>query len=273
MIRYIKNNISMAIGLVMFIMIVGLSVFAPFISSHDPLVVNPGQRMQGSSPEHLLGTDFWGRDIFARVIYGGRTSLVIGLVSISISLLIGGTLGIVAAYYSNSKFVFLIIWVTDILMSFPTIILGAIVGIMFGPGLLNTIIAIAIAFVPRFIRLTRGNTLSAKEDVYITAAKSLGMSDLRIISIHLLPNIISSVIVMAVIWTSAAITIEVALSFLGLGVRPPIPSWGTALQDNLRIFVMQPAAVVWPCIALAWTVQSLNMMGDRFRDALDPKMR
>jgi peptide/nickel transport system permease protein len=99
------------------------------------------------------------------------------------------------------------------------------------------------------------------------------MSDLRIISIHLLPNIISSVIVMAVIWTSAAITIEVALSFLGLGVRPPIPSWGTALQDNLRIFVMQPAAVVWPCIALAWTVQSLNMMGDRFRDALDPKMR
>ena len=139
--------------------------------------------------------------------------MVIGLVSIGISLLIGGTLGIIAAYYSNSKFVFMIIWVTDILMSFPTIILGAIVGIMFGPGLVNTIIAIAIAFIPRFIRLTRGNTLSAKEDVYITAAKSLGMSDWRIITIHLLPNIISSVIVMAVIWTSAAITIEVALSF------------------------------------------------------------
>ena len=99
------------------------------------------------------------------------------------------------------------------------------------------------------------------------------MSDLRIIGIHLLPNIISPVIVMAVIWTSAAITIEVALSFLGLGVRPPTPSWGTVLQDNLRIFIMQPAAVVWPCIALAWTVQSLNLMGDRFRDVLDPKMR
>ncbi len=271
--QYIKKNLSLVIGFIMFVMIVGISIFAPFISSHDPLAVQPAQRMQGPSPEHLMGTDFWGRDIFSRVIYGGRTSLVIGLISIGISLLIGGILGIVAAYYSESKFVFLIIWVTDILMSFPTIILGAIVGIMFGPGMVNTIIAIAIAFIPRFIRLTRGNTLSAKEDVYITAAKSLGMSDLRIISIHLLPNIISPVIVMAVIWTSAAITIEVALSFLGLGVRPPIPSWGTALQDNLRIFVMQPGAVVWPCIALAWTVQSLNLMGDRFRDVLDPKMR
>src|SRR4030042_6962578 len=138
MIRYIKKNLSMVIGLLMFVMIVGLSIFAPFISSHDPLTVKPGQRMQGSSPEHLLGTDFWGRDIFARVIYGGRSSLVIGLISIGIALLIGGTLGIVAAYYSDSKFVFLIIWVTDILMSFPTIILGAIVGIMFGPGLLTT---------------------------------------------------------------------------------------------------------------------------------------
>jgi peptide/nickel transport system permease protein len=273
MVRYFKKNISMIIGAIMFVFIVGISIFAPFISSHDPLAVHPGQRMQDASYEHIIGTDFWGRDIFARVIYGGRTSLLIGLISIGISLVIGGMLGIVAAYYSESKFVFLIIWATDILMSFPTIILGAIVGIMFGPGLENTIIAIAIAFIPRFIRLTRGNTLSTKEDVYIIAAKSLGMSDLRIIGIHLLPNILSPVIVMAVIWTSAAITIEVALSFLGLGVRPPIPSWGTVLQDNLRIFVMQPTAVVWPCIALAWTVQSLNLMGDRFRDVLDPKMR
>jgi peptide/nickel transport system permease protein len=273
MIRYINRNLSMIIGLVMFIMIVGISIFAPIIAPYDPLAVKPGKRMQSPGSEHLLGTDFWGRDILSRVIYGGRSSLVIGLVSIGVALLIGGSLGIIAGYYSGLKIISFIIWITDILMSFPTIILGAIVGIMFGPGLFNTIIAIAIAFVPRFIRLTRGNTLSAKEDIYITAARSLGMSDLRIIGIHLLPNIISPVIVMAVIWTSAAITIEVALSFLGLGVRPPTPSWGTVLQDNLRIFVMQPSAVVWPCIALAWTVQALNLMGDRFRDVLDPKMR
>jgi peptide/nickel transport system permease protein len=273
MIRYINRNLSMIIGLVMFIMIVGISIFAPIIAPYDPLAVKPGKRMQSPGSEHLLGTDFWGRDILSRVIYGGRSSLVIGLVSIGVALVIGGSLGIIAGYYSGLKIISFIIWITDILMSFPTIILGAIVGIMFGPGLFNTIIAIAIAFVPRFIRLTRGNTLSAKEDIYITAARSLGMSDLRIIGIHLLPNIISPVIVMAVIWTSAAITIEVALSFLGLGVRPPTPSWGTVLQDNLRIFVMQPSAVVWPCIALAWTVQALNLMGDRFRDVLDPKMR
>jgi peptide/nickel transport system permease protein len=207
------------------------------------------------------------------VIYGGRSSLVIGLASIGIALIIGVSFGILAGYYPYAKTTYIIIWITDILMAFPTIILGAFVGIMFGPGLFNTIVAIAIAFIPRFIRLARGNTLSVKEDIYIVAAKSIGMSDLRIIRIHLLPNIISPVIVMAAIWTSAAITIEVALSFLGLGVKPPTPSWGTVLQDNLRIFVIQPIAVVWPCLALAWTVQALNLIGDRFRDFLDPKMR
>ena len=263
----------MVIGIVMFLLIVISSIFAPFITTQDPLIVKPAFRLQASSPEHLFGTDFWGRDILSRVIYGGRSSLVIGLASIGIALVLGVSFGIIAGYYPDAKTTYLIIWITDILMAFPTIILGAIVGIMFGPGLFNTIVAIAIAFTPRFIRLARGNTLSVKEDIYIVAAKSLGMSDLRIIRIHLLPNIISPVIVMAVIWTSAAITIEVALSFLGLGVKPPTPSWGTVLQDNLRIFVMQPAAVVWPCLALAWTVQALNLVGDRFRDVLDPKMR
>ena len=271
--RWIRKNLSMVIGIVMLLLIVISSIFAPFITSQDPLLVKPALRLQASSQEHLFGTDFWGRDILSRVIYGGRSSLVIGLASIGIALILGVSFGILAGYYPYAKTTYIIIWITDILMAFPTIILGAFVGIMFGPGLFNTIVAIAIAFIPRFIRLARGNTLSVKEDIYIVAAKSIGMSDLRIIRIHLLPNIISPVIVMAAIWTSAAITIEVALSFLGLGVKPPTPSWGTVLQDNLRIFVIQPIAVVWPCLALAWTVQALNLIGDRFRDFLDPKMR
>jgi peptide/nickel transport system permease protein len=158
-------------------------------------------------------------------------------------------------------------------MAFPTIILGAMVAMIFGPGIFNTILALAVAFFPRFIRLARGATLAVKEEMFVTAAKSLGMSELRLLRVHLLPNMISPVIVMAVIWASDAISLEVALSFLGLGVPPPTPSWGNVLQDNLRYFRVEPLSVIWPCIAVAWAVQSLNLIGDRFRDILDPKMR
>jgi len=263
----------MFIGIIMFIMIVGMSVLAPLFAPYDPLEIKISQRLQPMSEDHLLGTDFWGRDLLSRIIFGGRLSLTIGIASIGMSMILGVILGVVAGYYSESVFASLIVWITDITMSFPTVILGAMVGMMFGPGVFNTIIAIAVAFFPRFIRLARGNTLAVKEEVYITAAKSLGMSDLRLFFVHLIPNVISPVIVMAVIWMSNAITLEVALSFLGLGVSPPTPSWGTVLQDNLRVFRMLPLSVIWPCVALAWTVQSLNLIGDRFRDVLDPKMR
>ncbi|MGA2464901.1 MAG: ABC transporter permease [Thermodesulfobacteriota bacterium] len=271
--RYFKNNISLIIGILMFIGIVGASVFAPYFALYDPLEVKISQRLQPMSADHPLGTDFWGRDIQSRILFGGRSSLTIGLASIGVSMILGVILGVVAGYYSENKFANLIVWITDITMSFPTLILGAMVGMMFGPGIFNTIIAIAVAFWPRFVRLARASALSVKEEVFIVAAKSLGMSDLRIFGIHLIPNIISPVIVMAVIWASDAITIEVALSFLGLGVPPPTASWGTVLQDNLRYFRMAPMAVIWPCVAIAWAVQSLNLIGDRFRDILDPKMR
>jgi peptide/nickel transport system permease protein len=263
----------MVIGIIMFIMIVGISVLAPLISPYDPIKVQVTKRLQPMNKEHLLGTDFWGRDLLSRIIFGGRLSLTIGIASIGMSMVFGVFFGVVAGYYSESIFASFIVWITDITMSFPTVILGAMIGVMFGPGLFNTIIAIAVAFFPRFIRLARGNTLSVKEEVYITAGKSLGMSDFRLLFVHLIPNIISPVVVMAVIWMSNAITLEVALSFLGLGVPPPTPSWGTILQDNLRVFRMLPLSVIWPCICLAWTVQSLNLIGDRFRDVLDPKMR
>lgn len=263
----------MFVGIAMFIIVVGVSVFAPLIAPYDPLKINVTKRLEPMNKEHILGTDFWGRDLFSRIIYGGRVSLTIGISSIAMSMFFGVLFGVVAGYYSESLFASFIVWITDITMSFPTVILGAMIGITFGPGLFNTIIAIAVAFFPRFIRLARGNTLSVKEEVYITAGRSIGMSDFRLLFIHLIPNIISPVVVMAVIWMSNAITLEVALSFLGLGVPPPTPSWGTILQDNLRVFRMLPTAIIWPCVALAWTVQSLNLIGDRFRDVLDPKMR
>jgi ABC-type dipeptide/oligopeptide/nickel transport system permease subunit len=270
---FLRKNVSLVIGIVMLIMLVGTVVFAPYLAPYDPYKVSISERLEPMSRNHPLGTDPWGRDILSRIIFGGRYSLIIGVVSIGASMILGGLFGLLAGYYSDTEFANVIVWITDLAMAFPVIILGAMVAMIFGPGVLNTIIALAIAFFPRFIRLARGTTLSVKEEVYIVAAKSLGMADLRLLFIHVIPNMISPIIVMAVIWASDAISLEVALSFLGLGVPPPAPSWGSILQDNLRYFQMEPMAVLWPCIAVAWTVQSFNLMGDRFRDILDPTMR
>jgi peptide/nickel transport system permease protein len=273
LLRFLRHNAALAVGLAMFLLMVGVAVFAPFCAPHDPLKIHIGQRLAPMSANHPLGTDYFGRDLLSRIIFGTRYSLTIGIVSIGFSLLLGGILGTLAGYYSRSAAATLIVWITDITMAFPTYILGAMVAMMFGPGILNTILALAVAFFPRFIRLARGAALSVKEDLYILAARSVGMTDLRLLWIHLVPNIVSPLIVMGVIWMSSAITIEVGLSFLGLGVPPPAPSWGTVLQDSLRMFGMDPVKVLWPCLALAWAVQALNLIGDRFRDALDPRMR
>lgn len=271
--KIIKKNLTMGIGILMLLGVVIVSILAPWFSLHDPNKVDILHRIESSSATHFLGTDLLGRDIFSRIIFGGRYSLFIGFISIGTSMILGVFFGIIAGYYSGAKISKLIMWSTDIILSFPLIIFGAMVGMIFGPGIRNTILAIAIAFWPRFVRISRAAVLSVKEEVFITAAKSIGMSDFRIFRIHLLPNISSSIIVMAVIWLSDAITVEVALSFIGLGVCPPTPSWGTLLDDNMRFFLMQPMGVIWPCIAIAWTVQALNLIGDRFRDILDPKMR
>ena len=271
--KFVKHNVSMCIGIVMLMMLMSASFIAPYFVSHDPLKVNMLEKMEPLSSRHLLGTDPWGRDLLSRMLWGARYSLSIGGCSIFISMVFGSFLGLVGGFYPFSRSSSLIVWITDVIMSFPPIIIGAIVGVLFGPGIFNTIVALSIAFFPRFIRLARAATLSVREEVYIIEAGSIGMTDLRLMWVHLVPNMISPIIVMAIIWTSDAITLEVGLSFLGLGVPAPTPSWGTILQDNLRFIHVKPLAVIWPCIAIAWTVQSFNLIGDRFRDLLDPKMR
>jgi peptide/nickel transport system permease protein len=271
--RLSKNDISLVIGIIMFLMIVVMALFAPYLAPYDPLKVNIPERLEPMSASHPMGTDPWGRDTLSRIIFGARYSLVIGIVSIGISLISGGFLGLIGGYYTNSVFATMIIWITDMTMAFPAIILGALVAMVLGPGTFNTIIALSVAFFPRFIRLARAITLSVKEEAFILSARSLGMLELRLLFVHLIPNIISPLIVMAVVWTSTAITLEVGLSFLGLGVPPPAPSWGTILHDNIKYFQMEPMSVIWPCVAIGWTVQALNLAGDRFRDILDPKMR
>lgn len=273
MIDLMKKNISLCIGIIMLMVLLAATVVGPHFVPHDPLRVNLPEKFQSMSKKHPLGTDPFGRDIFSRMICGAKYSLSIGVFSIGISVIFGGILGVIGGYFSNAALGILIVWITDIFMAFPTIIVGAMVAMLFGPGVFNTIIAISVAYFPRFIRLARGSTLSVKEEVYITAARSLGMSDFRLLFLHVVPNMIPPIVVMAIIWTSHAISIEVALSFIGLGVPPPAPSWGTILQDSLRFINIHPLSVVWPCIAVAWAIQSFNLIGDRFRDILDPKMR
>jgi peptide/nickel transport system permease protein len=268
-----QNDISMVIGLVMAVIAFLAAIFAPYLAPYDPLEMNMMERLEPMSRLHPLGTDAWGRDMLSRIIFGARYSLVIGVVSVGISLLLGGALGVIGGFYPGSFAATVITWIADVTMAFPAIIIGALVAMILGPGTFNTIIALSVAFFPRFIRLARASTLSIKEEIFITAARSLGMSQLRLLGIHLIPNIISPLLIMAVIWCSTAITLEVGLSFLGLGVPPPEPSWGTILQDNIKYFQMVPMAVIWPCAAIGWTVQAFNLAGDRFRDILDPKMR
>lgn len=272
-IRFLKQNAFMIIGIVMLLIITGMALFAEQIAPIGPFKTDLTNRFSYRTDQHPLGTDFFGRDLLARILVGARYSLFIGIFSITLSMICGGILGMIAGYYPNSRYASIIIWFTDMAMAFPLLILGAMVAMMFGPGIGNTILALSIAFLPRFIRFARAQTLSVKEDLYILAAKSIGMGDMRIFLIHVIPNIISPILVMAVIWMSGAITVEVSLGFLGLGVPPPEPSWGNILQENLRMLIMHPSKVLWPCIAIAWTVQALNMIGDRFRDMLDPRMR
>jgi peptide/nickel transport system permease protein len=271
--RFFKHNVSLVIGSIMLLMIIGGAIFAPYLTPHDPLEVNTRVKLEPMSRNHPLGTDPWGRDLLSRLVYGGRYSLTIGMISMGISMICGGIFGMLGGYYLESRFARLVVWITDLMMAFPTIILGVLVVMILGTGVFNTIITLAVAYFPRYTRLARGAALATKEELYIYAAKSLGMSDLRLLCTHLIPNIMSPLIVMAVIWTSSAISFEVALSFLGLGVPPPAPSWGTVLQDNLQYYSMRPLAVIAPCVAVAWAVQALNLIGDRFRDILDPRTR
>jgi len=270
--KLLISNLSLWVGVLMAVVLLGIAFLGPYFGIQDPLKVT-SDRHADISKAHPLGTDFFGRDVLARMIFGARYSLTIGVASSGLSMLLGSLFGLLAGYYPNRKFARLIIWMTDTIMAFPILILGAMVAMVFGTGIFNTIIALAIAFFPRFIRLARGVTLATKEEVYITAARSIGMSDWRLLRTHVVPNILSPIIVMGVLWTSDAISLEVSLSFLGLGVPPPTPSWGTILQDNLKFIMLKPLLVIWPCVAVAWTVLSLNLIGDRFRDILDPKMR
>ena len=257
-------------GTLVIIFFVALAVFAPQIAPYDPTATDFLSVRQGPSAEYLLGTDDVGRDVLSRVIFGARASLLAGVISVVIAMLIGIPLGLVSGFYGGF-WDELIMRFTDAVLSFPFLILAVALAAALGPSLQNAMIAIGIASAPTFIRLTRGQVLAVKAEDYVQAARALGGYDSRIIVRHILPNSFTPLLVQATLTIAQAIIAESSLSFLGLGVQPPTPSWGGMLNVAKGFMAQAPWMAVWPGISIFVTVLAFNLFGDGLRDALEPK--
>ncbi|MDN5706471.1 ABC transporter permease [Corynebacterium casei] len=263
-----------ATGIIGFI-IVCLTVLAALTSlvwtPHDPLMAIAADRLQGSSVEHLLGTDRFGRDVLSRLMVGAQITLFVGLVAVSISALIGVPLGIAAGMRRGKFLDSLVMRTADLLLAFPALLLAIIAGAVWGPSTLTAMIAIGIAGIPSFARVARSGTLQVMSQDFIAAARVSKVSELTIATRHVFPNITGLVIVQASVYFALAILAEAALSYLGLGTAPPAASWGRMLQDAQSLLAVQPSLTLWPGLAIALTVLGFNLLGDALRDVLDPR--
>jgi peptide/nickel transport system permease protein len=254
-----------------------IALLAPWLSPYDPLAQDLERRLRGPSWAHLLGTDDLGRDILSRVMHGARISLTVGFMSIGIAVSGGLTLGLIAGFYSTGRWGRLVETVimrtSDILLAFPAVLLAIAIVTAFGPGLRNAMLAIAIIYLPRFIRLVRASILVEKEQTYIEAGQALGVNNRRLLFRHLLPNVLSPVIVQATLALAEAIIEAAALSFLGLGATPPTPEWGAMLSEGRSYLRSAPWVTFFPGMAIFLIVVSFNLLGDGLRDALDPRLR
>jgi len=267
-----KRNKTSVLGVIMAVIIVCLAILAPWVSPYDPIDQNVKLQYASPSSAHLCGTDGYGRDEFSRILWGSRVSLVVGIASVLFSMVCGIPLGVIAGYKGGrvdnvvSRF-------NDIFMSFPIVIFGLLILAIMGPGLFKIITAIGVALTPRIARLARGSTLSVKEMPYIEAARAVGQRDTKILVLHVLPNIFGDILVMGTLWIATAIIVEASLSFIGLGVRPPTPSWGSMIRDGLDQLTNAPWLSVFPGLAIFLTVFSFNLIADGLRDIADPKLR
>jgi len=260
------------VGLAVILFNILTAVLAPWIATQDPLKINIANRAAPPSQEFLFGTDDFGRDIFSRVVYGSQISLSISLLSVLAATVLGVIIGAAAGYYGG--------WVDNILMrvmdaimSFPAILLAIAIMAVRGGSLYNVIIALAFVYIPRFARIVRGSVLSLKEKEFVEASLAMGNSDLFIISRHILPNCLAPLILQATISLAYAILAEAALSFLGLGVPPPAPSWGNILSDARNFMLDAPWMTVFPGLAITLAVLGYNLFGDALRDVLDPRLK
>ena len=270
--RAVVANRLALVAIVVLALLLLAALFGRALAPHGVNEVDVAARLQPPGADHWLGTDELGRDVFSRILVAARVSVQVGLIAVGIALAAGVTLGLIAGFYGR--------WIDDVVMrvmdmlfSFPAILLAIAILAVLGPGFANAMIAIGIVYTPIFARITRASVLSVREEVFVRAARSLGASDLRLLRLHVLPNVLAPIIVQTSLSLAFAILSEAALSFLGLGIQPPDPSWGRMLFEG-RGFVQQAWWMgVFPGLAIFLTVLSFNLIGDALRDALDPRQR
>ena len=261
------------IGAVFISIILLCALCAQWISPYDPNAQNIIQRFAGPGASHLLGTDYLGRDILSRLIYGCRIAVLVAFGSVTLSSVVGVFLGVMAGYNEGKKFDYFIIWLFDIVRSFPQIILALAIVAVMGPSLVNVVVALAFTAFPFYGRIARAQTLSVKEADYVKAAEAMGQKPLTIITKHITPNIMAPVIVCLGMDMATMIIWESGLSFLGLGVRPPTASWGIMLRNGYKYIQVSPWMILWPALAIALSMIAFSLFSEGLRVALDPKER
>ncbi len=269
--RYLVRRPFALVGVALVLLFLGVAVAAPLIAPFDP-IAQPAKRLLRPGARHLLGTDEFGRDVLSRIVFGARVSLQVGVISVGMALVIGGSLGLVSGYYLGvvDRLTGRLV---DVMFAFPSVILIIAISGVIGPSMATAMLAIGIVYSPIFARIVRAPTLAVMQQQYVEGARAIGAGRLRIKARHVLPNIAAPVIVQTTLSFSTAILSEATLSFLGLGTQPPNPSWGTMLSAGRRYMELAPWVAVYPGLAIALTVLGLNLLGDALRDALDPRLR
>jgi peptide/nickel transport system permease protein len=261
-----------AFGLIVVALLLAVAIFSPLFASYNPNAIAPIDRLQGPSVAHFFGTDQLGRDLYSRVVYGTRIAVGVSVVVMSISLGIGMLMGIVAAY-AHRVIDQLILLIFDIINSFPRLILALALVAVLGAGLSNVILLISVVFIPQFGRVARAQTIAIRNSLFLEAEQVLGTQPWRILLHHLLPNIIGPIFVLSSMNIPVVITIEAGLSFLGVGVRPPLASWGGLLHDGYTYLDQSPWLAVFAGLALIFATLGFTLLGEALRDAIDPKLR
>jgi peptide/nickel transport system permease protein len=271
-IRTFNKNKTAPIGLILSVLVVTVCLAAPLLPIVDPIDHSMANRFRPPGGSYLLGSDNLGRDVLSRIIWGGRISLLVGVLAVLFAMVFGSIIGLIAGY-RGGVIDSLVMRVIDVMMCFPTLILGILFMAALGPGMGSLIVAMGMAVTPRFVRLCRASVISVKESAFVEAAQSMGLSDTRIMFRHILPNILGSTIVMGSLWVGAIIITEASLSFIGLGVQPPTPSWGRMVREGVEFLTHAPWVGLYTGLAIFVTVIGFNLLGDGLRDILDPKLR
>lgn len=270
----LKRNKMAMLGLAVIILLVLCAVFADVLFDYDTIVIkqNIGERLQGPSSAHWFGTDEFGRDILARLVHGSRVSLVVGIVSVSIALLIGGTLGALAGFYGG-KIDMVIMRVMDVFLAVPSILLSMTIVAALGTNLFYVMLAIGISSVPNYARIVRAAVMSVKDQEFVEASRAMGASNATIIFKEVIPNCLAPIIVQVTLSVAGAILSTASLSFIGLGVQPPSPEWGAMLSSGRQYMRDALHLTLFPGLAIIITILALNLLGDGLRDALDPRLK